>query len=203
MQMYKVFFKDKVFLLSDDRSLLEKNTNSHVFSSEKDLHDMIEKFEECDNTEMVTVIHDNISELFSSFSNAFVNVPAAGGLVTKGNSFLTIKRFGLWDLPKGHVESGEDIKTAAIREVEEECGITNPEIVKELTPTFHTYQLGDKKILKKTYWYKMSYTGDENLVPQRSEDIDNAIWMDFSDKNIFSENTYNTLKDLLNEIKEN
>lgn len=201
--MYKVFFKDRVFLLSDDSSLLEKNDNSFVFSSEKELHDMILKFENNEKTKMIVVIHHDISELFISFSNAFVNIAAAGGLVTKDKSFLAIKRFGLWDLPKGHVEANEDIETAAVREVEEECGISNPEIVKELTPTFHTYQLGDKKILKKTYWYKMNYSGEENLTPQTEEDIEEAVWMKFSDKNSFKENTYDTLKDLLKEIKDN
>ncbi len=203
MQMYKVFFKDRVFLLSDDHSLLEKNSDSYLFSSEKKLHKLIRNFENDEKTEKVTVIHHDISVLFSCFSNAFVNITAAGGLVTKDKSFLAIKRFGLWDLPKGHVEPNEDIKTAAIREVEEECGISSPEIVKELEPTFHTYQLEEKKILKKTYWYKMTYEGHENLTPQKSEDILEAVWMDFSNKDNFKKNTYNTLKDLLNEIKEN
>lgn len=201
--MYKVFFKDRLFLLSDDSSLLEKNNNSFIFSSEKELHNMIWEFENNEKTKIIVVVHHDISELFMSFSNAFVNIAAAGGLVTKNKSFLAIKRFGVWDLPKGHVEPNEDIETAAVREVEEECGISNPEIEKELAPTFHTYKLGDKKILKKTYWYRMNYKGEENLTPQTEEDIEEAVWMKFADKNRFKSNTYDTLKDLLMEIKDN
>lgn len=201
--MYKVFFKDRVFLLSDDASLLKKNDNSFLFSSEKELHSLIRKFESNESNKMITVVNNDINTLLEAFSNAFVNIAAAGGLVTKDKNFLAIKRFGLWDLPKGHVEENEDIAIAAIREVEEECGITSPEIVKELDPTFHTYILGDKKILKKTYWYKMSYKGNEIPYPQEEEGIEEAVWMDFSEKDNFKENTYETLKDLLQEISEN
>lgn len=201
--MYKVFFKDRVFLLSDDVSLLEKSSNSFSFSSEKELHNLISEFENNEDNKMIIVVYKDINRLFTAFSSAFINIAAAGGLVTKDSSFLAIKRFGLWDLPKGHVEENEKIDIAAVREVEEECGISNPEIVKELEPTFHTYMLEGKKILKKTYWYKMSYQGDEIPYPQEEEGIEEAKWMHFSEKSSFKENTYETLKDLLDEISEN
>jgi len=37
-----------------------------------------------------------------------------------------------WTLPKGHVEVGEDILLCARREIEEETGLKNLELVKEL-----------------------------------------------------------------------
>ncbi len=37
--------------------------------------------------------------------------------------YLFICRNGLWDLPKGHQEAGEDIRDTALREVSEETGI--------------------------------------------------------------------------------
>lgn len=53
-------------------------------------------------------------------------VRAAGGVVTdpQGNSLL-IFREGCWDIPKGMVEPGESLAQAAIREVEEETGISH------------------------------------------------------------------------------
>ncbi len=200
MQMYKVFFKDRVFLLSDDVSLLDKNDNSFLFVSESELHYLIRKFESSENIKTTTVVYNDLNTLFNAFSSAFVNISAAGGLVIKGKYFLAIKRFGIWDLPKGHIEENENIKIAAIREVEEECGITKPEIVQKLKSTFHTYTLEETKILKKTYWYKMVYRGDEVPFPQKEEDIEEAIWIHFSEKHNFIANTYETIKDLLNEI---
>lgn len=37
-----------------------------------------------------------------------------------------------WFLPKGHVEIGESLETAALREIEEEAGFTDLKIIKEI-----------------------------------------------------------------------
>ena len=43
--------------------------------------------------------------------------------------FLSIYRNGVWDLPKGKLEKGEDFQSAAVREVEEETGMTEVDLV--------------------------------------------------------------------------
>ena len=43
--------------------------------------------------------------------------------------FLLLRRSKFWDLPKGHVDPGEDEQIAAIRELEEEAGL-GPEDVR-------------------------------------------------------------------------
>ena len=51
-------------------------------------------------------------------------IEAAGGLVKNENGdYLFIYRNDKWDLPKGKIEKDEKTKVAAVREVEEECGI--------------------------------------------------------------------------------
>jgi 8-oxo-dGTP pyrophosphatase MutT (NUDIX family) len=53
-------------------------------------------------------------------------VEAAGLLLltrTVPHQFLLLRHRDRWDLPKGHVEEGEDILSAAVRETEEETGI--------------------------------------------------------------------------------
>jgi len=51
-------------------------------------------------------------------------IKAAGGLVKNGRGeYLFIHRLNRWDLPKGKVEPNEKMRKAAVREVEEECGI--------------------------------------------------------------------------------
>ena len=97
------------------------------------------------------------------------------------NRMLAILRLGKWDLPKGHVEYNETIKSAAIREVEEECGISNPEIEEELVSTYHTYWIKKRWMLKRTYWFRMKYKGKETLVAQTDEDIEKAMWLSKND----------------------
>lgn len=97
---------------------------------------------------------------------------AAGGIVCYKNQYLYIHRKGHWDLPKGKIEPGEKITEAALREVEEECGIQHLNIVKEIGSSFHIYKENKVLILKETYWMEMRYTGPEpQLNPQLEEGI--------------------------------
>ena len=67
-------------------------------------------------------------------------VEAAGGLVfNKDGDILMIFRNGKWDLPKGKLEIGESIEECAIREVEEECGISGLIIEKKIKDTYNIY----------------------------------------------------------------
>ena len=89
---------------------------------------------------------------------------------------LFIFRNGVWDLPKGKVDKHETTHEAAIREVEEECGISHLQMVKKLPSTYHIYQSPYKKtmgkwILKETYWYEMKYVGHDEGIPQEEENI--------------------------------
>ena len=45
---------------------------------------------------------------------------------------------GLWEFPGGKVEEGESLKSALIREIEEECHFT-PDIIKKATSIAHAY----------------------------------------------------------------
>ncbi len=91
--------------------------------------------------------------------------------------FLFIFRRGFWDLPKGKIEEGETKKEAAIREVIEETGLKEVEIVEKLAVTKHTFRnrLG-KRIIKKSHWYLM-VSKKQELIPQTSEDIVQAVWL--------------------------
>ena len=59
-------------------------------------------------------------------------IRAAGVLVYRGEaapeSFLLMKHRRRWDLPKGHVDPGEDEFATAVRELHEETGITAADV---------------------------------------------------------------------------
>ena len=104
---------------------------------------------------------------------------------------------GKWDLPKGKVEKGEEIKVAAIREVEEECGISEINLLDELPATYHTYYHKGKDILKKTHWFKMQYNGNSITVPQLEEGITAVEWIAPNNIQKVVDNTYASVVDVL------
>lgn len=139
----------------------------------------------------------NTSETFSKLKTHFKYIEAAGGLVFNDkNELLTIYRLEKYDLPKGKKETYEDIPTTAIREVEEECGVSNLKIIYQLPSTYHIYYLKNKYVLKQTYWFKME-APNQPLTPQTEEEITEAKWMAPEQLDIFKANTYPTLLEIL------
>ena len=128
-------------------------------------------------------------------------IEAAGGLVfNKDGDILMIFRNGKWDLPKGKLEIGESVEECAIREVEEECGISGLIIENKIKDTYHTYVLERENILKKIYWYKMRTNFDGELVPQIEEGITKVSWVEKDQISEKLTNSYGNISDVLNRI---
>ena len=80
---------------------------------------------------MIERIFNNINififrPVIISMSN--IPVPVAVGAVIQNNHILLIKRVrgsytGMWALPGGKIEKDEHLSEAAVREVQEECGL--------------------------------------------------------------------------------
>ena len=131
----------------------------------------------------------------------YIKLDAAGGVVQNSNGeILFIFRNEKWDLPKGKVENYEAIDEAALREVEEECGIDDLELKEHLITTYHTYEMFGKKHLKSTYWYRMKSNFTGEFTPQLEEDITKVEWKSLSELNDVSENTYQSIIDVLEMI---
>lgn len=130
----------------------------------------------------------------------FRQAPAAGGVVIVDNKFVAIERNGIPDLPKGHIEKGESPEEAALREVEEETGITDLEIIKELPTTWHCYLLNDQWTVKKTSWYLMKTASGMKNVPQTEEGITNVYLVDTESVKDFEDKTFASLKTLVPKI---
>ena len=139
-----------------------------------------------------------ITDNWEIFCSNYILIEAAGGLVYNNeNQLLMIFRNEKWDLPKGKLEHNEDIKECAIREVEEECGISGLVIKSELKPTYHTYEIKGKKILKRTYWFAMHTDFKGSLVPQTEEGITEVVWVDKEQIAEKLNNSFGNIKDLL------
>lgn len=148
------------------------------------------------------VVCDSVKAEFQVFRSIFVNIFAAGGVVVKDNRCLFIFKNGKWDLPKGKIEHGENAETAALREVEEECGITGHTVVAKLPQTYHLYQSEYGKsrgqwVFKETFWFEMKYTGNEAGMPDSSEGIEKIEWISKADAVMVLENTYESLKQII------
>lgn len=106
-------------------------------------------------------------------------IEAAGGMAfnPQGELLMMLRR-GQWDMPKGKLDEGETIEACALREVEEETGISKLRLCEKLQTTYHTYIFQGKMVLKPSHWYKMEYSGNEELVPQTEEEITELRWVD-------------------------
>jgi isopentenyldiphosphate isomerase len=135
-----------------------------------------------------------------SFFKHFNKIKTAGGLVyhSESDSYLWIRRLGLWDLPKGKIERGESSKDAAIREIREECGLTGKlDLKHRICSTYHVYEFKNKSILKKNNWYYLEYEGDLNTKPQVEESITDVLWIKKEDfKNCLSQ-TYPSIQEVI------
>lgn len=123
---------------------------------------------------------------------------AAGGVVERQDGrLLMIYRLGHWDLPKGKLEDGESIEEGAVREVEEECGISHPVVYESLKPTWHAYLQNGQIIIKCTHWFLMMYNGWDALRPQREEGIDQIGWFDREEVDARLPLAYPAIRELL------
>jgi 8-oxo-dGTP pyrophosphatase MutT (NUDIX family) len=147
----------------------------------------------------VVVLCSDVISVWHRWTALFTLSVAAGGVVHEpGGNILVIFRRGKWDLPKGKLDADETPEQAAIREVEEECGIHGLSLGRLVQVTFHTYTEKKKSILKKTFWYSMDYDGRELPVPQEEEDIEAVEWMSPEEvrSKVFA-NTYRSVREVL------
>lgn len=202
--MVKVFSSGKIVYLVSNYDRFEPNPASLYITvaSRKELTDFYQDVMTCKEVNEIWFCYENVELLLEWFSSMYKVVAAAGGLVKNENgAFLFIFRNGKWDLPKGKIEKGETIEVAAVREVEEECGIGKLRIVKQLNPTYHTYLLKEQQVLKPTYWFEMTSSDTTALVPQTEEGITEVRWIAIKDLGVVRDNTYESILDVIAHLR--
>ena len=198
--MHKVFINDKPLFFEDVYSNLDNLSRNYLVLSQSEfsINDVINKFE-TDSITGIIYLCARPDTAWTDFAGKYVLVEAAGGVVKNSkDEILIIFRKKRWDLPKGKLDYNESPESAAVREVKEECGIKKIVLGKFLLKTFHTYTEKNKFILKKTHWFIMSATENEELVPQIEEDIEEVKWMDKEKiyKKVFPK-TYASIEEVL------
>ncbi len=136
--------------------------------------------------------------VFDNFASQFTAVTAAGGVVERDDDrILMIHRNGRWDLPKGHWEDGETIEECAIREVEEESGVSGISLVAKICSTLHAYYMNGRWELKRTEWYSMRSDDHTPLTPQTEEGIERAEWLTEYEVELAVEGSFPTIRDVI------
>ena len=153
----------------------------------------------------VVIWAEDVEELWADFQEIFTPIPAAGGIVeNEKGEILAMYRRKSWDLPKGKIEPDEKKKSAAIREVKEECGLKDVKIIDKLGNTYHTFGSKDRRKLKISTWYSM-FSTDKKLKPQKEEDIEEVKWISLDDFKSECQPVYPNIVDVIEafELKKN
>ena len=192
---YTIFFGDTELLITCD----VPSDGYHIVDAEA-----FESFSQAkivkivENSKYVAVVTPSPNHTFEALKAEFKWVEAAGGVVTNvAGDLLMIHLRGRWDLPKGHIESGESSRAAALREVVEETGIRAEVVGSEpLVCTYHTYNTYGEWELKRTTWWAMRSEGGEPKALSE-EGITNAEWCQRATLRERLKTTYPTIKRLV------
>lgn len=155
-----------------------------------------------DTHNRAAVLSDDVRAAFDRFAADFKAVTAAGGVVEDAEGrILMIYRRGRYDLPKGHREQGETIEECAVREVGEETGVGNAEIIASICNTLHAYDVYGEWELKRTHWFLMKADGAGGMVPQLEEGITAAEWLTREEANAKALQSFPTIRDVFAALK--
>jgi 8-oxo-dGTP pyrophosphatase MutT (NUDIX family) len=197
--MYKVHFENRFIIISPEPDRLQKYGLFHKFHDTNELYKLISGFQADKEISSINIYGPDIKFIWKIFRIYFTEVEAAGGLIKHSSGkYLFIEKNGKWDLPKGHIEQGESPETCALREVHEECGITDHKIIKAIEPSYHTYMWEGISYLKKNHWFLMSYDGEIVYSPQTEEGITRVVWLNPDEISEIKSTAWLSLTDLIN-----
>ena len=213
-QMYKIFVNKKHVYLAQSPAIVDIALDLSLYimlnyMKNNDIEQLIEQFVlNQENTNNIIIFHKNVEKLKTDFFNYFSVIEAAGGVVFNDKmELLLIYRRGSWDLPKGKIDDGETIESAALREIEEETGVKYLNIIKPISLkdtqqniTYHYYENDRIKCIKLTHWFVVQSKNNKMLTPQLEEDIEQAIWIKKQDINKYYNNMYGSIQDVLDSL---
>lgn len=114
-----------------------------------------------------------------------VREPTAGGIVFRhGEEGVEILLFqdarGRWSIPKGHIEPGETAQQTARREIGEETGLHDVDMLGWLGKVHFRFRRIDKLVLMTTQIYLVRAKGDTDAI-KKEEWMHDIKWFPFYD----------------------
>lgn len=197
--MHKIYFEKRSIIICPpyEQALSDPNAIQFCPGAHPDIHSLVDMFEMSGSLGRIYIPTADTEGMYRRICSEFKEVDAGGGLVSnRRGDFLLINRNGIWDLPKGHREEGEDIKITAMREVREETGVDALRLGDLICITDHCYKRDGIWHLKHTWWFDMLYTDPTDLTPQKEEDISKAAWVAKSSLPGFLDNTYPSIQEV-------
>ncbi|MBT8325913.1 MAG: NUDIX domain-containing protein [Winogradskyella sp.] len=193
--MHHIFVGDKPIVLT---TKVERESNFKVFLLKTVNIGKVIKLLNNTDLEAIHLVHHNPKKLLKLFLKKLPNVVAGGGKVfNEQGEILFIYRNNKWDLPKGKIEGNESIELTAIREVEEETGVTGLEITKPLDTTYHIFKRNGNHNIKITYWYEMKTSYKGKLKPEEKEGITEVSWLKPEETEAVLSNSYANIRSLV------
>lgn len=115
-----------------------------------------------------------------------VREPTSGGVIFRhgkdGGVEILLIQDGKdrWTIPKGHIEEGETAEETTVREIGEEAGLHDVEILGWLGKINFRYRRVDKLVLMTTQIYLVRALGDTDAI-QKEEWMNGIKWFKFND----------------------
>lgn len=104
---------------------------------------------------------------------------AAGGVIVRDERILVLRWPSRHEvrLPKGHVEPGETVPEAALREVTEESGYTNLEIAADLGSQRVVFDDEGRHVVRTERYFLMTLAGETERPPGGGEAKFDPMWV--------------------------
>lgn len=196
----QIYFGDRTLTLATD---IEKGMPVggydaiHKYSNQNELRQFLSSFDAKEELKSGCVYYHDIERLLEHVKECYKYIQAAGGLVeNEKGEYLVIERLGKIDLPKGKQEQGETPEQNALREVNEETGLSGLTLGNMICDTYHTYPLKGEMALKRTRWFEMTVAGVPELKPQTEENIVSAKWIAVGELRELAKESYPSLQEV-------
>lgn len=115
-----------------------------------------------------------------------VREPTAGGVVFRRNKAGEVEILLIqdakdrWTIPKGHIEEGETAQQTARREIGEEAGLNDVEVLGWLGKIHFRYRRIDRLVLMTTQIYLVRAKGNTDAI-KKEEWMNGIKWFKFHD----------------------
>ena len=132
---------------------------------------------------------DKFKKYFSGRKSSIqeiVREPTAGGIVFRRNAkgeveiLLIQDAKDRWTIPKGHIEEGESAQACARREIGEEAGLHDVDMLGWLGKIHFRYRRGDKLVLMTTQIYLVRARGNTDAI-KKEEWMNGIEWLPFAE----------------------